>query len=162
MRVRFHVLDPKVKSNLRSYVFQCLLAATTLLVILSIGDVIDRAVMIAAIASTTFVLFIMPHSNTARPRHVVGGHFIALLVGTIASTFDTDKTVLFAVEGALAVGIALFLMAATDTEHAPAAGTVLAVVISGFSWSLVSLLGASVLFLVLTHWLLKTHLRDLY
>ena len=162
MRLRLGPFDPKVKANLRGYVFQCSLAAATLLVILSIVDVVDRAVIVAAIGSTAFVLFVTPSSNMARPRDVFGGHAVALLTGTVASLFNPESTVLFALEGSLAVGVALFLMAATDTEHGPAAGTVLAVVIGGFSSRLAALLGTSVLVMVVAHQLLRSRLRDLY
>ena len=162
MRLRLRPFDPKVKANLRGYVFQCSLAAATLLVILSIVDVVDRAVIVAAIGSTAFVLFVTPSSNMARPRHVFGGHTVALLTGIVASLFNPETTILFAIQGSLAVGVALFLMAATDTEHGPAAGTVLAVVIGGFSWSLAALLGISVLVMVVAHQLLRSRLRDLY
>ena len=85
-----------------------------------------------------------------------------MLTGIVASLFNPETTILFALQGSLAVGVALFLMAATDTEHGPAAGTVLAVVIGGFSWSLAALLGTSVLVMVAAHQLLRSRLRDLY
>lgn len=40
---------------------------------------------------------------------------------------------LFDVEAALGVSLSIFFMAASDTEHAPAAGTALAMVVQGFS-----------------------------
>ena len=118
--------------------------------------------IIAAIGSTAFVLFIMPHSDMASPRHVFGGHLIALATGAVASLFDAQTAFLFALEGSLAVGVALFLMAATNTEHAPAAGTALGVVAHGFTWSLALLLFASVGALVVIHQLLRPWLRNLY
>ncbi len=59
------------------------------------------------------------------------------------------------------MGLCIFLMAATDTEHAPAAGTALAVVVQGFSWALVFFVASSVVVLSLIHRLLRPHLRDL-
>ena len=64
-------------------------------------------------------------------------------------------------EAALAVGISIFIMAATDTEHAPAAGTAMAVSIQGFTWELALLLIVSVLFLVILHQTLRGRLRNL-
>ena len=162
MQLRFRLFDPKIRTHTRWYVFQCLLAAVTLAIILSIVDAVDRAVIVAAIGSTAFVLFVTPHSPMARPRHVIGGHLVALLVGTAAALLPIETALHFAIEGSLAVGVALFLMAATDTEHGPAAGTALAVVIGGFSWSLAALLGASVFVMVAAHWLLQKRLHDLY
>lgn len=162
MRSEFRILDPKLRRNLPRYVLQCLLATLALLVVLWVEGAVDRLVVVAAIASTAFVLFIMPHSDTATPRHVLGGHLIALTVGAVASIVDADAAFLIALEGALAVGVALFLMAATNTEHAPAAGTALAVVTHGFSLSLALLLAVSVVALVLIHRLFRPWLRDLY
>ena len=162
MQLRFRLFDPKIKTHTRWYVLQCMLAAATLAAVLSIVDAVDRAVIVAAIGSTAFVLFVTPHSPMARPRHVIGGHLVALLVGTAAALLPIETALHFAIEGSLAVGVALFLMAATDTEHGPAAGTALAVVIGGFSWSLAALLGASVFVMVAAHWLLRKRLHDLY
>ena len=161
-QLRFRLFDPKVKVNARAYLLQCALAAGTLAAILSIVDLVDRAVIVAAIASSAFIIFVTPHSPMARPRHVIGGHLVALLVGTAATLLHIEAAVHFVIEGAVAVGLSLFLMAATDTEHGPAAGTALAVVVGGFSWSLAALLGASVFVLVAAWWLLQKHLHDLY
>lgn len=162
MRYRFQVLDPKLGRNLRSYVGQCLVATVALFVILWLEDVLATAVLIAAIGSSAFVLFITPHSEMATPRHVLGGHAIALAIGTVAASFGGDGAVVFALEGALAVGAALFLMTATNTEHAPAAGTALGVVFHGASWDLALLLGVSILALTLIHRVLRPWLRNLY
>jgi CBS-domain-containing membrane protein len=69
---------------------------------------------------------------------------------------------LFAIEAALAVGLSMFLMAATDTEHPPAAGTALAVVTRGFTWELALFFVISILGLVVVHRLLRSRMRDLY
>jgi CBS-domain-containing membrane protein len=73
MHPRFQVLDPKLGRNLRNYVGQCLVATLALFVILWLEDVLATAVLIAAIGSTAFVLFITPRSEMATPRHVLGG-----------------------------------------------------------------------------------------
>jgi CBS-domain-containing membrane protein len=162
MLSRFELIDHKLRRNLPAYVGQCLLATVALFVVLSLEDALARAVVIAAIGSTAFVLFITPHSDMASPRHVIGGHAIALAAGAVAASFGGDGAIAFALEGALAVGVALFLMAATNTEHAPAAGTALGVVTHGSSWSLALLLVASIAALVLIHRVLRPWLRDLY
>ena len=47
------------------------------------------------------------------------------------SRYVTDIT------AALSVGLSILLMAITDTEHPPAAGTALGMIILGWSWSAV-------------------------
>jgi CBS-domain-containing membrane protein len=162
MHFHFDIVDPKLRRDPLRYVLQCLLVVLALSVVLAVGDALARAVVIAAIGSTAFVLFIMPHSDTASARHVLGGHLIALAVGGAASALDPVAGFSFSVQGALAVGVSIFLMAATNTEHAPAAGTALGVVAHGSSWSLALFLASSVLALVVIHRLLRPWLRDLY
>ena len=76
-----YVLDPKLLRNLPRYVLQCSLATLVLLGVVLARDALASAVVVAAIGSTAFVLFIMPHSEMAEPRHVLGGHGIALATG---------------------------------------------------------------------------------
>ena len=156
------ILDPKLRRNLPRYVLQCLLATLVLLVLLLVEATVASAVVVAAIGSTAFVVFIMPNSQSADARHVIGGHGIALLTGALATFVDQDVALQFALGGSIAVGVAIFLMAATNTEHAPAAGTALGIVVAGLSWSLVLTLVLSVVSLALIHRLLRPWLEDLY
>ena len=176
MSFRFRMLDPKVKSNPRRYVLQCSLAFFALLVVLLVEEVgLHRVVMIAAIGSTSFVLFVTPHSSTANPRHVIGGHLVALVVGSAFAVFTfavfsgtpvgqnllAQVPLVLDVEAALAVALSIFLMAATDTEHAPAAGTALGVVVHGFGWGLIVFVVSSAIMLSFVHTMLRPRLRDL-
>ena len=172
MSFRFRMLDPKVKSNPRPYVLQCSLAFFALLVVLLVEEVgLHRVVMIAAIGSTSFVLFVTPHSSTANPRHVIGGHLVALLVGSAFAVFSGGTPVgqnllaqiplVLDVEAALAVALSIFLMTATDTEHAPAAGTALGVVVHGFGWGLIVFVVSRAIMLSFVHTMLRPRLRDL-
>jgi hypothetical protein len=77
--MRFLSLDPKFKIHGRRYFAQVALATLTLAVLLWAEDVLSgpsvaRAVLVAALASSAFVLCITPHGPTASPRHTVGGH----------------------------------------------------------------------------------------
>ena len=171
MSFRFRMLDPKVKSNPRPYVFQCSLAFFALLVVLLVEEVgLHRVVMIAAIGSTSFVLFVTPHSSTANPRHAIGGHLVALVVGSAFAVFSgtpvgqnllAQVPLVLDVEAALAVALSIFLMAATDTEHAPAPGTALGVVVHGFGWGLILFVVSSAIMLSFVHTMLRPRLRDL-
>ncbi len=62
---------------------------------------------------------------------------------------------------AFAVGLSIFIMVATDTEHPPAAGTALGVVTLGFSMKLILTVLISISFLAGVHYLFKNRLRDL-
>ena len=169
------LIDPKISRNLKRYVLQVSIATAALLATLLAEQVLSggaaaRAVVVAAIASTAFILFISPLSLSATPRHAIGGHLIALAVATpLALLADPDVVgwvdatpFLFAVYAAVGVGASMFLMAATNTEHPPAAGTALALVAHGFSWELVLFVVTAVLIMVAVHQVLRDRLSDLY
>ena len=63
---------------------------------------------------------------------------------------------------ALGVGLTMFLMAATNTEHPPPAGTALAIVAHGFAWDLVAFVALAVLIMVGVHRALRGKLVDLF
>ena len=161
---------------LRVYFFQVGLAALSLMLALwaadlLTGDSIARAVLVAAIASTAFILFIGPRSVTAHPRHSIGGHAVAVAAASLVdlfaeylsgANFADEFSLLFGFYAALAVGLAMLLMALTDTEHAPAAGTALAIVAHGVDWQLVVFLTTIVLLLAAVHALLKDRLHDFF
>ena len=161
---------------LRVYFFQVGLATLSLMLALwaadlLTGDSIARAVLVAAIASTAFILFIGPRSVTAHPRHSIGGHAVAVAAASLVDLFAEylsgahfadEFSLLFGFYAALAVGLAMLLMALTDTEHAPAAGTALAIVAHGVDWQLVVFLTTIVLLLAAVHALLKDRLHDFF
>ena len=169
------IFDPKLKRRPQRYLGQVLLATLSLVVLLWAaellsGAAVPQAVLVAAIASTAFVLFISPRSENARPRRVLGGHAIALTIGGSLAAFTgtqwgqqlvSDLPLLFAVYAAAGVGLSMLAMAATDTEHAPAAGTALGVVAHSFNWALIAFVAASVLILTTIHRLLRSRLEDL-
>ncbi len=169
--LHIRLIDPKIKRNFGAYVFQCSLAAVAVFLVLVLeGAHLSRVVIIAAIGSTAFVLFVTPHSVAARPRHVIGGHLICLTIGATFAAFDGTGVgmrlleampLVFDIEAALAVGLGIFLMAATDTEHAPAAGTALGMVAHDFSWGLVLFVVGGVAGLSMLHLLLRPRLRSL-
>ena len=161
---------------LRVYFFQASLAAVSLMLALwaadlLTGDSIARAVLVAAIASTAFILFISPRSTGAHPRHSIGGHAVAVAAASavdfvaeyiIGAQFADEFSLLFGFYAAVAVGLAMLLMALTDTEHAPAAGTALAIVAHGPDWELAVFLMTMVLLLAGVHALLKDRLHDFF
>ena len=174
--MRLRIFDPNLKRGWRRYLGQVGLAAVALFVVLwaqewLIGSDVARAVLVAAIASTAFLLFILPHGGPSQPRNTIGGHMGALLVGVLFALFaHTDAgrgileglTAYFALFAALGVGISMFLMAATDTEHPPAAGTVLGVLGSEITFDLIVFVLTSVLMLVLIYLIFRRRLVNLY
>ena len=56
-----------------------------LLIVLLVVDVVLQAAIVVAIASIAFIVFVAPHSMASTPRRVIGGHVVALIVGTAFS-----------------------------------------------------------------------------
>jgi CBS-domain-containing membrane protein len=163
-------LDSKVKRQLPRYLWQCGLATGVLMVVFSIEDMLVHAALFAAIGSTTFVLFVTPSSPTATPRRVIGGHAVGVAVGGALAlllrsapglALQSEAPYVLDLAAALSVGLAIFVMAATDTEHAPAAGTSLGLVLAGWHLPIVIFMLSAAAILSAIHHLLGHRLKDL-
>ena len=158
--VRMHVIDPKFRSLWKNYVAQAFLAGVGALLAMLVFKVADSAaVVVASMASTAFVVFSLPSRAVATPRHVIGGHSVGILVGVgvhfLEAQFPEVPIVGFY---ALSVTLAFFIMVVTDTDHAPAAGTAMGLVMLDAQPSLLliaSILGAASVFSVARVLLLK-------
>ena len=137
------ILDRKFHKNVLRYLAQCALATLAVAVILLILSEIQQAVIAASLGASSFIAFTMPHTNASRPRYLVGGYVCGMASGvamqalgdflgrTVAAPaweqWPIHGAVLF---GAAAVGLAIFLMVITNTEHPPAGGLALGVVLA--------------------------------
>ena len=129
-----YLLDPKFRRRYRQYIFQALLATAAMAGILLLVDSLSTAAIAAGLGSSVVGIFINPSGTTARLRAVVGGHTMALLIGSAlslalfsgtAESFIADHSAYLDLAMALAVGLLILVMAVTDTEHPPAAGIVI-------------------------------------
>ena len=165
-----HVLDPNLSSRKANYILQSGLASLALVAILLVEDVVLRAAIVVAVASSAFTVFVVPQSVAASPRKVVGGHFVGVLAGTAVSslllipilgTAVEESRILFDLMAALSVGLGTFGMVATNTEHPPAAGTALGLVVHGWDWSAVVFVMTAVTTLSIIHLALRPRLINL-
>lgn len=157
---RNRAIDSRFRPYWRHYVLQSALATVSVFGVL-VALRRHNLVVAASLAATAFTVFAMPGSVTARTRNVIGGHMVGIVCGSVFALvhvgFVTEREVLHAV----AVGSSIFIMALTNTEHPPAAGTALGVVLAGFSLpvALGTLIGVTILSAI--HRLLRPWLRDL-
>ncbi len=141
------LIDPRFRENGLRYLAQCGLATVAVLVTLLVLDVFSEGVIVASLGASAFIAFTMPHTRSSGPRFMVGGYVMGLVAGVAMhglsrmvggldlGPWTLSSTSLF---GAAAVGLAIFLMVLTDTEHPPAAGLALGVVLAGWDvWALV-------------------------
>ncbi len=164
------LLDRNFRQRLPKYLFQCGLATLALIIILLIQDAVLRAAIVVAIASTVFIVFIIPDSVAATPRKVIGGHVVAVIIGSILFAILSIPAIDAVIKGssyiidliaALSVGLSILLMVMTDTEHPPAAGTALGLIIPGWSWSAVVFIICGALILSMMRLVLRPKLVNL-
>lgn len=149
-------ITAKFKELWMYYIIQSLLAASVLFVIvLVLGK--EKMVVTAAIGATSFIVFAMPKSISAQTRHVIGGHIVGLAAGGIFLCIPLP----YYIEYPLVIALVIFLMVALDVEHAPAAGTALAVVIHEVSMDAFVAILLSTVVLSQCRYFLRHRLRDL-
>jgi CBS-domain-containing membrane protein len=165
-----YLFDSFFKKAPKRYIRQSLLAALVVAIILLFFRMLGDFVIVAALGASTFIVFAMPSSITAEPRRLIGGHAVGLLSGALCyfvflsgylDRLITDQEVLFILAGALSVGLSIFLMAITDTEHPPAATTAIGIIASGWSYKIALFVLLSALCLSLARRLLRSRLKDL-
>lgn len=165
MKSPFKKIDKKFRVFWKNYVFQSLFATFAVFILLLSLNTRDDAAIIASLGASAFIIFAMPKYITARPRNIIGGHLIGLSCGILCAaiphTIFVDHLVTYSFYCVLAVGLSIFLMVITDTEHPPAAGTALGVVIKGFSLNVTIAVIVSAVILSLIRHILKNKMKDL-
>jgi CBS-domain-containing membrane protein len=146
------------------------MATVSLIIIFLLEDAVLRAAIVVAVASTAFIIFVIPNSVAAEPKRIIGGHFMAVVTGVIcwwvltsfglAYTGDNPR-IYIDLAAAISVGLALLLMVSTNTEHPPAAGTALGLVIHGVTWDSVAFILASAIVFSIIRTALRSRLINL-
>ena len=153
------LIDEKVRKNIYNYIFQCLLATSIIFISLLFLNVLTETALIASLGATSFIVFAMPKTYASSPRRLIGGYSIGIGIGLIcyylgSLTNSYSIINLFAsnnspiVFASIAVGLSIFLMTITNTEHAPAAGIALGLVIN--QWDIKSVLFIIIVMLILS------------
>ncbi len=165
------IIDKSFTRAPKSYILQSLLAVVAVAAILYFVEVVTHAAIVAALGSTAFIVFAMPHSITARPRRLIGGHVVGLFSGAVCyfaflagplGEFIAGSELFILLVYALAVGISIFLMTVTNTEHPPASGTALGIVAHAWSYQIAIFILLSAICLAIVRRLLGSRLRDLF
>jgi len=165
-----HIIDKSFTKAPKKYIIQSLVAVAAVALILFFVGTLTHAAIVAALGSSSFIVFAMPHSITAQPRRLIGGHIVGIACGTL-SHYALCTGPLGALAGnweyipwlaaAIAVGLSIFLMPITDTEHPPAASTALGVAIHTWSYQVVIFVLSFAIVLTLIKRVLRGYLRDL-
>jgi len=138
-----------------------------LLLLYHAGHVLEKhLIVVASLASTAFMVFARPQAVPARTRNVIGGHLTALVLGGAccagAACCFPGSIPAELVLGAFAVGLTTLGMTVANVEHAPAAGTALAMVLHPDDAHVVVVtIALGSVFLAVAGRLLRPWLRDL-
>ena len=163
-------LDPGFAGAPLRFAIQAAVATVVMLAILAFVNSLSSAAIAAGLASSVVGMFLNPSNRTARIRSVVGGHGVALVLGSALAAilflgpvevFLSDRTILLNLSLATGVGLAMLLMAITNTEHPPAAGTAIGMATREFDILIfLSIIGAVVM-LAIIKLAFRPHMRDL-
>jgi CBS-domain-containing membrane protein len=158
--------DHKFRKNAARYVIQCAVAGIMAMVFLIFLGVLQHIGVVAALGATTFMIFTMPHRVSSGPRYVVGGYVMGTLSGVLCNLLFLGPRPLLPmpglfVIGAISVGVASLLMVSTNTEHPPACGLALGLVLQQWDYRAIFYVLGGVSFLSLARYLLRKWLIDL-
>jgi CBS-domain-containing membrane protein len=165
------IIDKSFIQKPKNYILQSLLALLALLVILSFIEILTQAAIVAALGASTFIVFAMPRSITAKPRRLIGGHVVGIICGLICyyafltgplGELSGEHELFLWFAYALSVALSLFFMTITNTEHPPAAATALGIVTHGCSWQTVLFILIFAIGLAIVRRLLRERLIDLF
>jgi CBS-domain-containing membrane protein len=159
-----------IRGRVRPYITQATLASFALLVILVIEQGVSDGIIVVTIASSTATVFVIPHSIASSPKRVIGGHVVSVLVGlalwgglhlVTGGHVSTASNLQIDIFGAAAVGLAVLVMATTNTEHPPAAGTAFGIIVVGLSFTFIAFILSAAVILSIVRYLLRNRLQNL-
>lgn len=164
------IFDEKFRGNKARYLFQCILATLSVLIVLLSLDAISNAAVIAALGASFFIAFTMPEAQVSRPRFLIGGYLVGIAVGSLCHYLSLvpllmqlpiSQNLSYVLFGAISVGLAIFLMVITNTEHPPAASLALGLVLNEFNYMTVGVVLIGIISVSVIKAVLKPVLKNL-
>ena len=146
------IFDKNFRPHIMRYLLQCLLATAAFIVVLLVLDVRVHPAAVGALGASTCIAFTLPLMHVAQPRYLIGGYFVGVVVGVAMSllhgallehwpgliTTDTGFDASLVLMCGLTVGTTIFVMVITDTEHPPAAGVAVGLVVN--EWNILTII----------------------
>jgi len=166
-RRRLH--DGRFRHYYRRYIAQCLMATITILLVLLALDAVRQTVLVASLGASAFIVFASPWAEDSRPRYLIGGYLVGMLVGcslslmipVLVPLLPLDQHAIHIIVGALATGLAMFVMVVTDTEHPPAASLSLGFILNEWDMLTLAVVLTGIVSISIVKELLRTRLIDL-
>ncbi|MFZ5986134.1 MAG: HPP family protein [Bacillota bacterium] len=164
------IVDEKFRKNKLQYLGQCALAMISILVVQIFLDVVLDAAVIASLGASCFIIFLLPHVNSSKSRFIIGGYIVGISSAFLCSNlskiqffteFGLNHRYWIIMLGSITVGLSMLLMVLTDTEHPPAAGMALGLVIDGFNYKTVVIVLVGIVLLCFIRFCLRKRLINL-
>lgn len=137
------------------------------------GSQILWAVGAGSLASSTFIVFTIPNSVSARASRIIGGYAIAVITGLVlhfilmglihflSSHFQMSDPRIFWMTASISLGLSMLAMILFDCQHPPAAGVALVLVLDIHHFQILFVILFAALALSLIKLLFKNHLVNL-
>lgn len=164
----------------RYYFFQLLGATIFICVVLYMMDRLSVSHLIWAVgasslASSAYIVFMHPHGLAAQPKNIVVAYGMAIIIGEIiryvliyfGHTCHIDQSNIMSIghhfwlAAAISVTLMMIGMALTDTEHPPAAGIALVLVIELCRHDIVDVIFVLMLLLCAIQLICRRYMRNL-
>ncbi|MFH1093866.1 MAG: HPP family protein [Candidatus Omnitrophota bacterium] len=164
------IFDTKFRKNKKEYILQSLMAAGAAFLVLVLLDVASNAAVIAALGSSAFIAFTMPAQDSSSGRKLIGGYLVGIVVGCLChylSILPVLQNIEFIAKNSyvifcsLSVGLSVFFMVVTNTEHPPAAGLAMGLFLNRCEPRSVLVVFIGIICLVAIKTLLRPVLKDL-
>lgn len=120
--------------------------------------------------ASAFIVFTMPYSQVSRARLLISSYIIGIITAGIC-TYISHRGFLvhiavmekfsYSIFGALAVGLAIFIMVITNSEHPPAAGLALGLVLNEWDIRAIAVALIGIISLSLIKTVLKPYMQNL-
>ena len=164
------IFDRRFSQNKLRYLLQCLLATVSAMLVLTVLSSMANKVVMASLGASCFIAFCVPHKRASSPRFMIGGYLVGIGAGALCywlakvpwpesvRLLQSQSDVIF---GGLAIGLAMFIMVITNTEHPPAASLALGFVLGEWQPLTLAIAMIEIVMLCILKKLLKPLLIDL-
>ncbi|MFH1459573.1 MAG: HPP family protein [Candidatus Omnitrophota bacterium] len=147
-----------------------MLAIVAVFCVLMLLDIKSNAAIIASLGASAFIAFTQPDEQRSQPRFLVGGYIVGIISGCICygisqimliQNIHFFGTFLMLFFSAFAVGLSMFLMVITNTEHPPATGLALGLFLNGCQFRSIMVILIGIIALSIVKKILKPFLTNL-
>lgn len=167
-----------MRNNKRHIVLQVAAAMVFMTFVLAMMSVasnsqVSWAIGAGSLGSSTFIVFTIPNSISARSSRVIGGYAVAIVVGILvhvllSSAFDLlsshitiNNSKVFWVASSVAIGLSMIVMILLDCQHPPAAGVALVLVLDIHEYYTLAVIMITAIMLALIRHYAKPYLVNL-